>query len=73
MIPIIVIASIKIGEFVLNRESSQITSSSLQSFKIYFIEYLVGSVILATFTALLVGLVSFTILNRLKKKKKQNG
>lgn len=73
MIPIIVIASIKIGEFVLNRESSQITSSSLQSFKIYFIEYLVGSVILATFTALLVGLVSFTILNRLKKQKKQNG
>lgn len=74
MIPVIVIASIKIGGFVLNKEPTPINFTSFENFKSHFVEYLVGSVILATFTALIVGCVSYAILNTLKKKrKKQNG
>lgn len=67
MIPIIVIASLKIGGLFLNTEIEEIDTYSIDNFRNHLMEYLLGSLILATGVALLVGFVSFILLN-IKKK-----
>ncbi len=73
MIPIIVISALQIGGFVLNSEIKSETVFSIHNFKAYLFEYLIGSLILAIFAALITGLLSYVLILKFKKKRKRNG
>ena len=73
MIPIIVISALQIGGFVLNSKIDSETAFSFNNFKAYLFEYLIGSVILAIFAALITGLLSYVLILKFKKKRKRNG
>ena len=69
MIPFIVIAALKIGSWVLNSAVNNKEVSTIVGFKNHLFEYLIGSVILATVTALVVGFTSYFFLKQFKKNK----
>nr|WP_299205645.1 DUF2062 domain-containing protein [uncultured Brumimicrobium sp.] len=69
MIPFIVIAALKIGSLVLNSDIDDEEVSKIVDFKNHIVEYLIGSIILASFTALLVGFVSYFLLKKFDKNK----
>lgn len=69
MIPFIVIAALKIGSLVLNSDIDDKEVSKIVDFKNHIVEYLIGSIILASFTALLVGFVSYFLLKKFDKNK----
>jgi len=69
MIPLIVIAALKIGSLLLNSEVENEEVSSIVDFKNHLLEYLLGSFILATFSALLIGFISYILLKKIEKKK----
>src|SRR5690554_6237547 len=69
MIPIIVIAALKIGSLVLNSDIDDEEVSKIVDFKNHIVEYLIGSIILASFAALLVGFVSYFLLKKFDKNK----
>lgn len=69
MIPLIVIAALKIGSIVLNTEVDDSEVSSIANFKNHLIEYILGSFILAVFSALLVGFISYFLLKRREKNR----
>lgn len=73
MIPIIVIGALQIGGFVLNSNINSDEIFSLNNFKAYLFEYLLGSIILAIFAALITGFLSYIFILIIKKKKEQNG
>ena len=73
MIPIIVISAIQIGGFVLNSKINTADVFSINNFKAYLFEYLIGSLILAILVALVTGLVSYVLILKFKKNKEQNG
>lgn len=68
MIPIIVLLSLKTGSIVLNRPFEPIDFTSIANFKANLVEYIVGSFIVATIAALLIGTTSYLILTRKKNK-----
>lgn len=69
MIPFIVIAALKIGSLVLNSDIDDEEVSKIVDFKNHIVEYLIGSIILASFAALLVGFVSYFLLKKFDKNK----
>ncbi|WP_417265450.1 DUF2062 domain-containing protein [Brumimicrobium sp.] len=69
MIPFIVIAALKIGSLVLNSNIDDEEVSKIVDFKNHIVEYLIGSIILASFAALLVGFVSYFLLKKFDKNK----
>src|SRR5690554_497866 len=69
MIPLIVIASLKIGSIALNSEVDNEEISSTVDFKTHLLEYLLGSFILAVCSALLIGFISYFLLKRFEKNK----
>lgn len=69
MIPFIVIAALKIGSLVLNSDIDDEEVSKIVDFKNHIVEYLIGSIILASLTALLVGFVSYFLLKKFDKNK----
>lgn len=69
MIPFIVIAALKIGSLVLNSDIDDKEVSKIVDFKNHIVEYLIGSIILASFAALLVGFVSYFLLKKFDKNK----
>src|SRR5690554_1558616 len=69
MIPFIVIAALKIGSWVLNSAVNNKEVSTIVGFKNHLFEYLIGSVILATVTALVVGFTSYFFLKQFEKNK----
>jgi glycosyltransferase involved in cell wall biosynthesis len=70
MIPLIVIAALKIGSIFLNSEIEPSEVSSIMDFKNHLLEYLVGSIILAVLAAVLTGFFSYFLLKRFEKNKK---
>ena len=69
--PFIVLASLKVGSFFVG-ESGEILidfdNISFDSIKNHLLQYIVGSTILATFMAVLLGLICYLILNFYNRK-----
>lgn len=68
MIPVIVIASLQIGAFVLNKDIGPNSSDILSTFKNHLFEYVVGSFILAAISAFIIGFGSYFLLLKSKRK-----
>lgn len=69
MIPLIVLSSLKIGGLILNNEVNDESATELMSFQQHLLEYLVGSLVLATITAIFVGFTSYFLLTSFKYKR----
>ncbi len=74
MIPFIVYGSLKVGSFLLNRPFNLNLSQISTYFDIkqhleYLLQYIIGSFVLASFSALLLGAMSYGILTLIQKKK----
>lgn len=67
MIPLIILASLKIGSFLLGNEFVPNNYFSLENMGNHLLEYVVGSFFLAFFVAGIVGGVSYFLLKRIKK------
>jgi glycosyltransferase involved in cell wall biosynthesis len=67
MIPLIVISALQIGSIALNSEIDNDEVHSFIDLKNHLFEYLLGSFILAVFSALLIGIISFVLLKRFEK------
>lgn len=70
MIPIIVFSSLQIGGLVLNREVSeeQVGTETGFNFGNHLLEYVVGSFILASLSAILIWFISYFLLLKFEKK-----
>lgn len=68
MIPIIVFASLKIGGLVLNNEVPQEDVGTGFNFGNHLLEYVVGSFILATFSAIIIWFISYFLLLKFERK-----
>lgn len=68
MIPFIVFASLYLGGFAVNN-THPITDFSVESIKQNFVQYLVGSVILATVSAIVAGTSGYILLSAFNKPK----
>jgi glycosyltransferase involved in cell wall biosynthesis len=68
MIPIIVFASVQIGGLILNNEVQQGKESALFDFGSHLLEYVIGSFILASVSAVLIWFVSYFLLLKLERK-----
>jgi uncharacterized protein (DUF2062 family) len=68
MIPLIVIASLKIGGLFMNNDVPKEEVSAVVNFGSHLFEYLVGSFILATVSAVLIWFVSYFLLLKFKRK-----
>lgn len=69
-IPFIVLGSLGIGSFLLGNEFEVQNAWDFSNMKTHLVEYIVGSFILATCCAAIVGVSSYTILKILKRRKK---
>lgn len=69
MIPIIVISSLYLGGLFTNHNIDQEEYSNVVDFKNHLIEYLLGSFVLATTAAILVGTISYFILISIQRKR----
>ncbi len=69
MIPLIVLASLKIGSLLLNSKIDVKEGGNLESFGTHVNEYIVGSFALATISAVIVGIISYIFISFLKEKK----
>lgn len=75
MIPFVVLGSLKIGSFFvannhpINLDFNNITFNSI---KLHLAQYLIGSIILATFTAISLGFICFVLLNFYTRKAAKN-
>ena len=75
MIPFIVLGSLKIGSFIVPNQhpiTLDFNNISFQSIQVHLIQYLIGSIILATFTAIILGFTCFILLNFYNKKATKN-
>lgn len=68
VIPFIVLASLYIGGLVVNN-THPITDFSVESIKQNFVQYVVGSVILATISATIAGVTGYALLSAFNKPK----
>ncbi|MGV3461383.1 MAG: DUF2062 domain-containing protein [Flavobacterium sp.] len=68
MIPFIVLTSLKIGGMVLNN-TNPVTDFSIDGIKQNFMQYLAGSLILATASAIAVGVSGYALLSAFNKQK----
>lgn len=68
VIPFIVVASLYLGGLAVNN-THPITDFSVDSIKQNFVQYLVGSVILATVSAIIAGVAGYTLLAAFNKPK----
>lgn len=68
MIPIIVFTSLQIGGLVLNNDVSQEEASTGFDFGNHLLEYIVGSFILATLSAIVIWFVSYFLLLKVERK-----
>jgi glycosyltransferase involved in cell wall biosynthesis len=68
MIPLIVIASLKIGGLFMNNDVPKEEVSAVVNFGSHLFEYIVGSFILATVSAVLIWFVSYFLLLKFKRK-----
>jgi glycosyltransferase involved in cell wall biosynthesis len=69
MIPLIVLASLKIGSLLLNSKIDVKEGGNIESFGTHVNEYIVGSFALATISAVIVGIISYIFISFLKEKK----
>lgn len=75
MIPFVVLASLKVGSFIIPSQhtlSLDFNKISWQSLQTHLFQYIVGSTILATFTALILGAIFYLILNYYHHKTAKN-
>lgn len=68
MIPIIVFTSLKIGGLVLNNDVPEEEVSTVVNFGSHLLEYIVGSFILATISAVIIWFISYFLLLKFKRK-----
>jgi uncharacterized protein (DUF2062 family) len=75
MIPFLIFASLKTGQFVLGNDMESIFNEDVntvseiwEAMKLHLVEYLVGSVVFAIVLGVLLGIVTFIILKSLGKK-----
>jgi glycosyltransferase involved in cell wall biosynthesis len=69
MIPIIVFASIQTGGLIFNSSVDETELSNIENVGLHIKEYVVGSIVLATVCALLIGLTSYLTIITLNRKK----
>ena len=68
MIPLIILGSLQIGAFVMNKNIETDTFDVLNTFKNNLVEYVVGSIILASISAFVIGIVIYFLLLMTKRK-----
>lgn len=68
MIPIIVFASLQIGGLILNTNVSEEHGSTGFDFGNHLLEYIVGSFVLATLSAILIWFISYFLLLKIERK-----
>ena len=71
MIPIIVLASLKIGSLFFQSNFSQIEITNFDAIGLHLKEYLVGSFILASASAFVVGFASYILMVVVAKKRNE--
>lgn len=75
MIPFIVLGSLEIGGFFIPNEhpiSLDFDDITFESIQVHLVQYLIGSFILATFTALILGFICYLVLNFYTRKATKN-
>lgn len=75
LIPFIVLGSLKIGSFIIPADQPLILDFdhiSFESLQTHLLQYIVGSVILATFMSIILGITIYFILNYYQRKRIKN-
>lgn len=75
LIPFIVLGSLKIGSFIIPADQPLILdfdNISFESLQTHLLQYIVGSVILATFMSIILGITIYFILNYYQRKRIKN-